>query len=176
MLDVLKDGRLHTGMLMRIKKQKGITLPELIITMTLVALLATLATPSFIKFIQSQKLYSNRDTLQRSLLIAKSQAILNQSTIRISLSKNNKNTQTILIEDINGVKVYESTTQIIASPIIWSGFRKTTQFYSDGSARSNNGRFYQCNEGNVAWQLIINRQGRIREGAPVEHVELSKQC
>ena len=161
---------------MQKKWQEGITLPELLITTALIALLTTLAVPNFTDFIQRNKLLSNRDQVKHALFTAKNQAVSKKESVSVTLESDSEGAQHITIKNLANETIHISNTEKMASLIYWSGFRNSAQFYSDGSARANNGRFYQCAQGVVFWQLIINRQGRIRVGSSAENTALNSQC
>jgi len=57
----------------------------------------------------------------------------------------------------------------------WSGFKQSIRFRDNGSSPTGNGRFYQCHKQQVVWQLILNRQGRLRQGTPAENSS-ADQC
>ncbi len=62
------------------------------------------------------------------------------------------------------------------SSLQWAGFDKTIRFHPNGTSPTSNGRFYLCYRGGVAWQLILNRQGRVRPGTQKENNNLAAKC
>lgn len=58
----------------------------------------------------------------------------------------------------------------------WAGYRKEILFRSDGTSPTGNGRFFLCTPRGLAWQLVINRQGRIRRSEPKEDLKDAGRC
>ena len=61
---------------MRNSRQRATTLPELLVTLALLALLSTYAIPSFAKWISTNKQQVLREKLLNSLQMARTQAVL----------------------------------------------------------------------------------------------------
>ncbi|OTG80692.1 pilus assembly FimT family protein [Acinetobacter sp. ANC 4648] len=65
------------------QKNKGFTLIELMVTIAVLAIIATMAAPSFNRLILSQKLNSNTRTLVGAFNLAKSQASVMKRTVAV---------------------------------------------------------------------------------------------
>ena len=68
---------------------RGFTLIELIVTIAILAIIATLAAPSFSNIIQRQQLNAATESLVNMLEEAHTQAILKHTEISVSLSNDN---------------------------------------------------------------------------------------
>ena len=71
------------------RTEQGFTLIELIITIAIMAIIATLAAPSFGNLISEQKLNSSARELVMSINQAKSQAALKKTTVALCLNRTN---------------------------------------------------------------------------------------
>ena len=58
----------------------------------------------------------------------------------------------------------------------WKGFQAKIQFHSNGSSPIGNGRFYSCYKQHISWQLILNRQGRLRTASKSENEAENARC
>ncbi|KXO80227.1 type II secretion system protein GspH [Acinetobacter venetianus] len=70
-------------------KNRGFTLIELMVTIAILAIIATLAAPSFGSFVTEQKLTSSVREIVLSIDLAKSQASLRKSSVALCLNKTN---------------------------------------------------------------------------------------
>jgi prepilin-type N-terminal cleavage/methylation domain-containing protein len=65
--------------------QRGFTLIELLVTIAVLAILATLAVPSFNNMISKQRLNDNTSSLVTTLGLARSQAVSTRSSVAVCL-------------------------------------------------------------------------------------------
>ncbi|OGQ58476.1 MAG: hypothetical protein A3J24_00555 [Deltaproteobacteria bacterium RIFCSPLOWO2_02_FULL_53_8] len=72
----------------RIGNTQGFTLAELMITLALLAIVATIAVPNFTQFIRNTQLQAKAEELKSFLLLARSQAIDNRAQIKLVFSDN----------------------------------------------------------------------------------------
>jgi len=164
------------------RSRTGFTLPELIIVMTLLALVAIVAAPSFADLQEHTRQQSIRSELKVSLLAARTHAIRNSQNIEICASRDGRNchrdwSRGWILRDTKTQKVLRATALTKAGePLRWIGFSPTILYRSNGTSPLSNGRFLQCIDDRVSWQMIINRQGRVREGNAQENVEESRHC
>lgn len=70
-------------------KNRGFTLIELMVTIAILAIIATLAAPSFGNFVAEQKLNGSTREILLSVDLAKSRASLMKSTVALCLNKTN---------------------------------------------------------------------------------------
>lgn len=76
------------------KNQQGFTLTELLVTIAVMAIIATMAAPSFSNLIASQRLNSTTRELVSTLTQARSQAVLLRREITVTLNSASTNTST----------------------------------------------------------------------------------
>ncbi len=69
-------------------QQRGFTLLELMVTLAVVAILATVAAPSFTSLIKSNQVSSMRDNLASSIKLARSEAVVVKTLVTICASSN----------------------------------------------------------------------------------------
>ena len=68
------------------RPMRGYTLLELLVTLAIVAILATLAAPAFTSLIETQRVRSASNTLVNSLNLARSEAVTRNATIKLEKS------------------------------------------------------------------------------------------
>lgn len=151
--------------------QRAFTLLELLISMSILGLLLGFALPAL-----SQFLYLHRDESLRNMLLsylhqARAHSIVQQKSYQLCGSSNGLDCDHQwnaywLVAEANSTQP-ELILQIPkGSTLCWSGFTKVVRFQANGTSPSSNGRFTLCREQKPRWELIINRQGRVRTGDP----------
>ncbi len=163
-------------------KQHAFTLIELLIVLALVAILGQIAAPALQDFLarnQQQALYNQ---ISRSLQHARSYAVTNRVSVELcgthdGLTCHTDWSQGWLLRELNNdsliaVTLLDSDQQHLH----WSGFQKEIEFHSNGISPRGNGRFYNCYKNTIGWQLILNRQGRLRTTSPNENAADSARC
>ena len=76
------------------QKNKGFTLIELMITIAVLAIIATMAAPSFSQMLNKRKLETELKDLTHVLSLARSQAVLLRTNTIVNLNSTSNNTQT----------------------------------------------------------------------------------
>lgn len=150
-------------------QQKAFSLVELLVVVIVITVLLSLAIPSFAKLMQN-----NKDEVLRNLLVAQ----INQA--RISAITHNR--QHLLCGSSDGISCNGDWSrywlimamgekpsllhqQVAPAPnVCWTGFGgNSIRFHPNGSSPISNGRFSICRTNGPHWQLILNRQGRVRQ-------------
>lgn len=158
-------------------RSRGFSLAELLVSLCLLAVLASLATPSLIQLVQRNRQDNLRHSLTSHLRATRSEAIALARRIELCGSSTGQTCDSAwekgwLIRDP------ASNTRLRYSPLssgenlTWVGASLASQsitYQANGTTVSNNGRFILCNaDRRVAWQLVINRQGRVRHNEGLE--------
>ncbi|MEG6970932.1 hypothetical protein V2A09_25645, partial [Pseudomonas aeruginosa] len=68
---------------------------------------------------------------------------------------------------------HENTSR---TDIHWRGFDKRLRYLPNGTSPTGNGRFFECKDDRIEWQLVLNRQGRLRVAGKSENKKLSYLC
>ncbi|MGB4074189.1 GspH/FimT family pseudopilin [Pseudomonas sp.] len=165
-----------------IKKQVGFTLPELLIALTLFALVASLAAPAFMRLIERNRNQAAMHEIHAQLQQARTQAVLRKEDIELCPSQNGSQC-TLDWEDWWLMRLRNNNKQLhYAAPhsgitkLRWTGFSSIIRFHSNGTSPISNGRFYICEQGRITLQIVLNRQGRIRWANPSENRRESERC
>lgn len=161
-------------------KIQGFTLLELLITLTITAVLLTIAIPSFSRQIQKERLVTTAQTLARTIENARSLAVFrNQRTVLLATPKWNEGWILFFDQNNNGIKDDdESVISEQKAPLddieISDNFSKTAQisFISTGESRQpgkrDRGAFIAgtikvCPKvSGDGIKLVLNRAGRLR--------------
>ena len=67
----------------RLKDMRGFTLVELMITLVLLAIVATIAVPNFVQFIRNNQVQAKADELKTFLQYARGQAVMTRKTYEV---------------------------------------------------------------------------------------------
>ncbi len=164
------------------RKQRAFTLVELLIVLTLTAIVGNIAVPALQDFLernQQQVLYQQ---ISRALQHARSYAVTHRVSVELcgshdGLSCNSDWSQGWLLRELTqdtpvAITLLNSDRQRLQ----WSGFQYKIQFHSNGTSPLSNGRFYSCDKGKISWQLILNRQGRLRAANSRDNITKTMNC
>ena len=162
-------------------KGKGLTLMELLVTLSLVMLLVTLSAPGHSDLMQKQHAKATVMQLRKAVTMAKTQAITNNTFTTLCRSAdgiacNGKWEQGVLMFlDTDGDRKLDKEHTKIAylrfpkfyGQIYWRAFqnRQYLQLIPSGATRYQNGSFTICPQDgdlSAAQQIIVNRVGRVR--------------
>ncbi len=162
--------------------QRGTTLLELLTILSLLALLAAIGIPNFVTLIDKNRLTATFDELHDSLQAARIHAITQGKTIEVCAYTQRAECGTDWTKgwSLRAASTQEilriNTQSNIKGSTHWNGFSKTIRFRANGSSPTSNGRFIVCGKQEVIGQLIINRQGRIRESSSEENRTERRRC
>lgn len=168
---------------MKLRAHSAFSLLELLITLVLISIGLSMAIPTYSALKQKSEHVALRDQLHASLNHARLQAVLRRTTVGLcgspdGLTCRNDWSQGWRIYLLNNPEQNLHIQQIGApsATIRWAGFDKQLRFHSNGTSPTSNGRFFQCKGEKIAWQLVINRQGRVRQASRAENQEEAHRC
>lgn len=164
------------------RTQHAFTLVELLIVLTLVAITGNIAIPALQDFLernQQQVLYHQ---ISRALQHARSYAVTHRVSVELCASNDGLSCTSDwshgwLLRELNQKSTIAVTLLHIDQQRLQSN--KSEQkiiFHSNGTSPRGNGRFYSCYKGKVSWQLVINRQGRLRTEPDSENITEAALC
>ena len=158
----------------------GMTLPEMLITLSVFAILIAIAAPSLKDMLADRRVAANTQTLFTSMLLARSEAIKRRSTVSICKSSNGSGCDNSLTnwstgwlvfedEDADGaldagdqlIRVFEEMDSLVT--VFWNN-GDTLGFNHHGRARRA-GTFTLCeanSNGNEVRQIVLSLTGRAR--------------
>jgi type IV fimbrial biogenesis protein FimT len=160
--------------------KKGFTLIELMVVISLVGILASLALPSFETFLRTRQMIGSSDLLYTSLYLARSEAVKRNSTVTICKSSyattcgGSWSDGWLMFEDNNSDGNLDAGEDVITtgSPtrnyqLIWAPFgpKNYIRFYKNGMTSSHNGTFKFCPDdldSRYASAVIVSKTARIR--------------
>lgn len=162
-------------------KDQGFTLVELLMTLTVLAVVLAIAIPSFTSAIDSVRQRTQVNQLVTDLHFARSRAITSRRPVSFCAGQENCNGtrswsgQILMFEDLNANgKVDVEDTPLRISMIdaghewTWRNFRQQRHmtFKPDGTTHSLNGTFILCRQRVALKTIVINVTGRARLGTP----------
>ncbi|QEY59683.1 prepilin-type N-terminal cleavage/methylation domain-containing protein [Pseudomonas sp. C27(2019)] len=162
--------------------QRAFTLVEMCIVLALLAILAQVALPAFQDFLERNQQQALYNQIARAVNHARTHAVTHR--VRVELcgthdgrSCNKDWSQGWLLREVNQLQPI-AVTQLKTDRrrLQWSGFQAKIQFHSNGISPTGNGRFYSCHKQEISWQLILNRQGRLRSASSTENAEQIARC
>jgi type IV fimbrial biogenesis protein FimT len=167
---------------MKYFRQRAMTLLELLATMLLIMITAAYAVPSFSQLTETNRQRALQEKLLYHLQSARSRAVLQGKRLEICGSTDGQQCNSAW--NAGWILRVANTEEVIASETLnqqkatlyWRGPRDSVLFRHDGQTPLSNGRFYLCHDGKVVWQLVINRQGRIRHTSATENRTDAYRC
>lgn len=162
--------------------QRAFTIVELLIVLALAAIVGNIAVPALQDFLERNQQQGLYHQISRALQHARSYSVTHRVSVELcgssdGLSCNSNWSHGWLLREINKESAIAVTMLNSDSKRLqWKGFNQTIQFHSTGISPVGNGRFYSCYKNKVSWQLVINRQGRLRTAPSSENITEAALC
>ena len=167
---------------MKRSSQSALSLYELLVALALVSIATSIAIPSLAALQQKSEREALRNHLHASLHHARLQAVLHRTSVELCGSRDGVTCGSdwgqgwriqLMHTPDQALQIQQHRSR---TPLRWAGFDSRIRFHANGTSPSSNGRFFQCKGNVVAWQLILNRQGRVRLANPLENLEEAHRC
>lgn len=168
------------------KGERGLTLVELMISLVLLAVLLQFGLPAIRGFVDDNRSLALRHSLERAVHQARALAVSHRVRVELcgssdGLACDSDWSRGWLIRKLESGKEPASTSQATtldarSMQLHWAGFRPHILFHPGGYSTAGNGRFYLCRGQALDWQLVLNRQGRLRQASAQENIELGHRC
>lgn len=149
---------LFGGSMQRTKKNHGFTLIELMVTIVVVAIIATMAAPSFGDMLLKQNLNKSTRDLVGILTDAKTKAVLERREITLTLKDVKQNSK---LENTESTFYWQPS----GKAILKTGSTTSVIFRSNGLVKaSTDTTFTICNQvgGNSSKIIVISKMGAIQ--------------
>lgn len=157
----------------------GFTVLELLVTLTIAAVLLVSGVPSVQQFSERQRMKAAVGSLHNDLLLARSEAVFQGLEVvacpgdRVAgcIDSSDWSSGWIVFGDLNGDRQRQPAEALLRTGPGFERLRITgttgrtgIRFYPDGSAPGSNGSIYLCGAGGPAQarKLVISNVGRIR--------------
>lgn len=162
---------------------KGMSLAELLVIVSILSVASSIAIPAFFEFLQQNRLEALVDQLQRQIARARASSVANHHDIEVCGTANGAvcsktwergwMIRSPVTGTVLGHYPIEGRQQLR-----WAGISTAIRFEPNGTTKLGNGRFYICDHrGELAWQLVLNRQGRIKRIRGLEKTQqIVKPC
>lgn len=143
------------------RKEQGFTLIELMITIAILAIIATMAAPSMANLLEKQRFQKKERELLSVLTQAKSQAILKRTDVAANLNSTSANTDTTINWD-KGSNVSLTIQNLAADQTLGTYSGTSLIFDKNGlvSSLNQDALISLCNSKlNIKKQLILTKLG-----------------
>ncbi len=147
-------------------RQLAFSLIDLLCALTLLSILSALAIPNLQLLVKRHDELSVREMLTAYLNDTRARAIISRRSHALCGSSDGSTCDgdwesywLVIGADGELLQKYPLTSPV---DLCWRGARDSIEFHPNGTTLLGNGRFSLCRSDGVAWQLVLNRQGRLR--------------
>ena len=131
------------------KRSDAFSLIELLITLTLITLLVSIALPSFAGLVERNRITSLRDQLQAQIQHARASSVLHNRDVEVCGSSDGQHCDDRWRQ--GWILYFVDTEQVISQQrltdrdhIMWNGATNRIRFHNNGTSPLGNGRLYIC--------------------------------
>lgn len=157
--------------------QRAFSLLELLVTGSLIAVFVSISIPAVANLVRTHQEEVIREQLLALLHESRTQAVTRRVPVELCGASNsnacNGDWRTSWRMNEAGGRITRAYQVTHADGLIWKGFKPSIGFSPNGTSPLGNGRFVMCRGNSPTWELIINRQGRVRQ---VPKNQLSVSC
>ncbi len=163
-------------------KQGAFTLVEMLIVLALLAIFAQIALPAYQELIEANQQQALQEQITRAVQNARTHAVTHRVQVELCGSRDgivcdNDWSQGWLLREVKpSPPLHITRLDSSKKRLQWSGFQHKIQFHRNGNSPTGNGRFYSCHKQRISWQLVLNRQGRLRVASSSENERESARC
>lgn len=149
-------------------QQKAFSLVELLVVLTLVAVMLNLGAPAFKTLVETNRSQAIHDQLKASLHLARTHSISHGKRVELCGSSQGSRCdhnwqKGWIIREQSSSKPIQTVSLSQKEQLIWRGFSRPIRFQPTGFSGHSNGTFTFCGQdAKPKWQIILNRQGRPR--------------
>ncbi|MGK9065742.1 GspH/FimT family pseudopilin [Stutzerimonas chloritidismutans] len=162
-------------------QDQGFTLVELLITLTVLAVLLSIAIPTFNSSLESVRQRTLVNQLLADLNFARNRAITTRQPVSICAGAAGCDDQAmwsghvLIFDDVDGNGAIDESDSTLRTTAVtashswkWRNFRQQRYmtFKPDGTTHSLNGTFILCRQNTPLKKIVINLTGRARLDAP----------
>ncbi|MFP6800730.1 MAG: GspH/FimT family protein [Pseudomonas sp.] len=163
------------------QKISGATLTEVIIATSIISIAISIAAPLLIELFKTSQSKALFSEARSAIEYARTIAILNREIIEICGIGNQSTCNSDwsngwIIKELKTQKPIQIRKLDGSTKIRRSGFTQSIRFYPNGTTPISNGRIYQCNNRKITWQLVINRQGRLKTSPENDNLSQDYRC
>ena len=154
-------------------QQKAFSLVELMTVTCIVAVLISILPTTLGSLARNNREQATRDTLLALLSQARTLSVTKQRPHVLCGSSDGDTcdgrwARYWLVVTPHDNRVHQRYQPHETTPVCWSGFSQDIRYVPNGTAPASNGRFALCREQIPVWQVVINRQGRVRLASTTE--------
>lgn len=166
-------------------KYRGISLVELLVCLALLAILMSMAAPSFSDLLARQRTQTAAHSLRSALNLARETAVMTGQAVSIAAIDGDWSAGWRIFHDRNNDGQRQDDEPALANQQSLEGVaihadrtsKRYIHFRADGASIQPSGAFHAghlavCGKGSNAYKLVINRSGRIRQ----ENAEPATLC
>ncbi|ROU00671.1 prepilin-type N-terminal cleavage/methylation domain-containing protein [Marinobacter sp. R17] len=153
------------------RKNRGFTLVELLVTLAVLAIVISIAAPSFSNMTANNRITSTTNTLVGMLNLARAEAVKRARVVQVSpVTGTNWSTGAVVWEDLNGDGTRQAGEIIRTDPLASGGVTISASAairFTGGGLSSTNPQIDICDDrsGETGRRVSISTGGRVRSEA-----------